>query len=87
MSNQYSIYWKKSAEKDLLDLELALRKKLFSIVDGLSVNPLPPKACKIKTSDNLYRLRVGSYRIIYLLDKKDKVILIYHVRHRKDAYR
>ena len=31
--------------------------------------------------------RVGDYRIIYEVDTKDKVVTIYYIRHRKDAYR
>jgi mRNA-degrading endonuclease RelE of RelBE toxin-antitoxin system len=34
-----------------------------------------------------YRIRVGDYRVVYQVDTKKKLIIIYHVRHRKDIYR
>ncbi|MEA1999560.1 MAG: type II toxin-antitoxin system RelE/ParE family toxin [Euryarchaeota archaeon] len=34
-----------------------------------------------------YRIRVGDYRVIYQLDTETKIVIIYHVRHRREAYR
>ncbi|MDI6752845.1 MAG: type II toxin-antitoxin system RelE/ParE family toxin, partial [Thermodesulfobacteriota bacterium] len=34
-----------------------------------------------------YRLRVGDYRVIYQVDTANKVVIVYHARHRKDAYK
>jgi len=36
--------------------------------------------------ENLFRLRVGSYRVIFRKDKRDLIILIVRIGHRKDIY-
>lgn len=36
--------------------------------------------------EDLYRLRIGRYRIIFKKDGKDLVILILRIGHRKDVY-
>ncbi|MBF0472972.1 MAG: type II toxin-antitoxin system RelE/ParE family toxin [Nitrospirae bacterium] len=36
---------------------------------------------------NKRRLRVGDYRVVYVVDEKQRLITIYRVRHRKDVYR
>lgn len=34
-----------------------------------------------------YRFRVGRYRVLYDIDQAAKIVTIYGIRHRKDAYR
>ena len=41
----------------------------------------------MKGSESGYRLRIGDYRVIYQVDTENKVVVVYHVRHRKDAYK
>jgi len=36
--------------------------------------------------ESSYRIRVGDYRVIYQVEMENKRIVIYHVRHRKEAY-
>jgi len=36
--------------------------------------------------EDLFRLRVGSYRVIFKKDEKDLIILIVRIGHRKDVY-
>ena len=36
---------------------------------------------------NLYRFRVGDYRLFYLIDEDKKILYITDLHHRKDAYR
>ena len=74
------------AEKDLdaisgHDFD-AIKKKILT----LSENPRP-FGCKKLTADEGYRLRSGDFRIVYRIDDEAKEIIIYRVKHRKEAYR
>jgi len=56
-------------------------------VKGLATDPFPSSARKLRGAENTYRLRVGNYRVIYQVEHWRSRVVIYHVRHRKDAYR
>ena len=38
-------------------------------------------------NDTSYRIRVGTYRVIYEIDDKNKIVTVYKIRHRKDVYK
>jgi len=42
---------------------------------------------KLRGADNLWRIRVGEYRVIYSIDHTGHMVDISAVRHRSDAYR
>ncbi|MBE0574510.1 MAG: type II toxin-antitoxin system RelE/ParE family toxin [Desulfuromonadales bacterium] len=87
----YSIELTPAVEKTLLQLAkkdrasmLRIDRVLLSLVD----DPNPPNSKQLVGDvANLYRLRVGDYRIIYQVDGGKLVILVVHVGHRKDVYR
>jgi len=84
---QYKIYWKKSAEKDLLNLDKKLIPKIVNIIEALSTNPFPKNIRKLHGTEKIFRIRVGNHRIIYLADDQQSMIIIYYIRHRKEVYR
>jgi mRNA interferase RelE/StbE len=40
----------------------------------------------LRGADDLWRVRVGDYRIIYVIDDTQSIVEIRVIRHRKDAY-
>jgi mRNA interferase RelE/StbE len=56
-------------------------------MDSLATDPLPRGTAKLIGAENLYRIRVGNYRIIYSVDDQAKLINVHYVRHRHEAYR
>lgn len=40
----------------------------------------------VKSADRDAR-KIGDYRLLYEVDLKNKIITVYHIRHRKDAYK
>jgi mRNA interferase RelE/StbE len=82
----YQIEWKTSALKELKRLDRKIIPRIISAVESLSNEPFPTGIRKLQGADNTYRIRVGDYRIIYEVIKRRIVIVILHVRHRKDAY-
>jgi mRNA interferase RelE/StbE len=51
----------------------------------LADNPRPHGSLKLQGED-LYRIRVGSYRVIYEIHDAQVLVLVVRIRHRKDAY-
>jgi len=74
------------AEKDFdsisgRDFE-ALKKKILS----LSATPRP-FGCQKLTNEDGYRIRAGDFRILYRIDDNAKEVIIYRIKHRREAYR
>ena len=65
----YRILHKPSVEKDLRALPKAIIGRIFHFIERLKDDPFPRQAIKLAGAEQLYRLRVGDYRIIYGVDK------------------
>lgn len=83
----YKTVLKPSVEKDLRFLPRSIVKRALAEVEALQDDPLPRQASKLQGGENLYRIRVGDYRIIYGVDHSMKQILVHYIRHRREAYR
>ena len=83
----FNVFWKASAEHDLKKLDRQFIPKILTAIDALSENPLSAKCKKLRGAESSYRIRVGGYRVVYQVNTRDKTIVIYHIRHRKEAYR
>jgi len=53
----------------------------------LAIEPRPHGFEKLKGGENLWRIRVGNYRVIYKIFNKNKLVDISIIRHRKEAYK
>jgi len=76
-----------SAEKEARKINKEHLKRIVDVIDALSENPFPKHAKKLAGSRSSYRIRTRDYRILYEVSKPDKVITIFHILHRKNAYR
>jgi len=59
---------------------------LVLAIRGLGGNPRPTGFRKLRGHSNLYRIRVGRYRVVYEIDDQSKMILVTRVRPRQEAY-
>jgi mRNA interferase RelE/StbE len=83
----YKITFKPSAYKELQNLSKPLVKKVTAKIDGLQKDPRPNKCKKLSGStENLYRIRIGDYRIVYNIDDVVKIVSIRKIGHRKEIY-
>jgi mRNA interferase RelE/StbE len=83
----YRIIFRKKAAKELQKLPSTALKKAVKAIDDLSENPRPNGSKKLKASDeNLWRIRVGDYRVIYLIEDTIKIVEVRRIGHRKDIY-
>lgn len=85
MSN-YRIEFAPPAERTFKKLARDLQERLGKAIDKLASNPLPNGVKKLSGEVNLFRVRVGDYRIIYQMKSSELIILVVRVGHRKDIY-
>ena len=86
-SHEYIVFLEKRAEENLKKLPPKIKEKIIAEILKLKKNPKPTRTRKIIGSENYYRIRVGSYRIVYKIENKERQIKIFRIRHRKEVYR
>lgn len=82
----YSLVIKRSAAKELEDVPRKDRLRLIERIHALALEPRPAGAEKLSGNDK-YRIRQGTYRVVYEIDDKVVVVTIVKVAHRREVYR
>jgi len=82
----YTVQLKRSAEKELEKLPATVHNRVVQALLRLEQEPRPHGVTKLEAREG-YRLRVGDYRIIYLLDDTAKLVEVIAIRHRRKVYR
>lgn len=60
-------------------------ERVMTAVRALVHDPRPPGARKLSGRES-YRIRVGDYRVIYLVDTEERIVTILGVGHRREVY-
>ena len=84
----YQIIVKTSARKELKKLPVSVATSIAVKIDGLAKNPRP-EGCKklVNNKEELWRIRVGDYRILYAIDDSIRIVDIHHVGNRREIYK
>ena len=82
----YSVTFARSARKEVEVLSKSLVERIISKIDALGENPRRPGCRKLRGYINLWRIRVGDYRIIYSVYDEREDVDIVAIRHRSEAY-
>ncbi|PKN64712.1 MAG: type II toxin-antitoxin system mRNA interferase toxin, RelE/StbE family [Deltaproteobacteria bacterium HGW-Deltaproteobacteria-10] len=83
---EYEIFFKESVEKDLRSIPKKDLKKILLRIETLAKDPRPPVYEKLSGQEK-YRIRQGTYRIIYSIQDQELTVWVVKVGHRKDVYR
>ena len=83
---KYSINFAPAAAKQLRKLSHDAQVRIGDTIDKLANNPFPQGYKKLVVQKDLYRVRVGNYRIVYQVSSGKLLILIVRIGHRKDVY-
>lgn len=82
----YDLEIKLSAQKELDALDDALFNRVDRKIISLADNPRPAGCKKLKGYKDQWRLRVGDWRVVYIIDDAAKRVSITRVRHRREVY-
>jgi mRNA interferase RelE/StbE len=55
-------------------------------LERLASTPRPPGCKKLKGGDKEWRIRVGDYRLVYVIDDKAGIVDVTRISHRRDVY-
>lgn len=74
------------AHKQIESLPLRLAQRINEAIAELANKPCPDGAKKLMGIEG-YGIRVGDYRILYVVNDASHLITVYRVKHRREAYR
>jgi mRNA interferase RelE/StbE len=84
---EYSITFARSARKEVEALDPAVARRILKKIEALGDDPRPHGVRKLEGAENLCRMRVGDWRVIYHVVARERIVDVVAVRHRSDAYR
>lgn len=84
------IFFTKTAAKELRKIRQGnpdIFRKIRESIKDLAENPFPNGYKKLKGEDDAYRIRVGSYRVLYIVKDAELLIEVFRVGPRGDVYK
>lgn len=85
--SSYNVQLMAQAQKDLDALSGKLLLRIEQTIMNLYHEPRPHNTKKLAGSESKWRIRVGEHRILYEIDDAQKLVRIYRIAHRREAYR
>src|SRR4029079_1732782 len=73
--------------KSCRTLILRLLGRILKQIETLVGNPRPSGVAKLEGANDLWRVRVGEWRVVYRISDRERLVDVISVRHRRDAYR
>src|SRR5208283_1851104 len=83
----YSILLRPAAIRDLKSLPSGVRSRIEKAIDRLVDDPRTSGTRKLVGFDDEWRLRVGDYRVLYIINGPERQVVIARVARRREAYR
>lgn len=82
----YRLEVSRTVHRQIGRLSARTQERINEAITRLAENPRPPGVRKLTAREG-YRIRVGDYRILYLINDDSEQVIIYRVKGRGDVYR
>ena len=83
----YRIELAPGLDKQLRKIPKQQRLRLVGAIELLGLDPRPPGAKMLRGGQHgLWRVRVGDYRIVYVIDDGVLRVLVLRIGHRREVY-
>ena len=83
---KYAVELKVSARKELERLPGKLIERIFPKLEALGEEPRPAGCKKLKGGQQEWRIRVGDYRVVYVIDDAKLRVSVTRIRNRSEVY-
>ncbi len=83
----YTVEFSRKARKELEELSAFIVQRIFPKIESLEQNPRPSGAKKLHGEKDMWRVRVGDYRVLYTISDKKKVVDVAGIMHRSKVYK
>jgi len=85
--NNYDIIFTRSARKEIESFDNKTIQKILPKIESLAKMPWPVNCLKLQGEENLWRIRIADYRVIYSIYDNKHIVDIIAVPHRNEAYK
>ena len=84
---RYKLEISRTAEKQLKKLPRDEQIRVAKAILGIPAAPFPKGSRKLTGYEDVFRIRVGRYRVLYSVAERKLIIIVLKIGHRKDVYR
>ena len=84
---RYVVQYDPRAAKELRKLDRQVARRVVTAVEHLGADPRPPGSRVLAGYPDLWRIRVGDYRVIYTIKDAELIVLALRIAHRSSVYR
>jgi mRNA interferase RelE/StbE len=75
-----------AAQKEIDALPDAVLPRVNDRIRSLAYQPRPAGCTKLKGYKDLWRVRAGDWRVLYIIDDQVKCVNIVRIKHRREVY-
>ncbi|MBM4019359.1 MAG: type II toxin-antitoxin system RelE/ParE family toxin [Planctomycetes bacterium] len=83
----YRVVMTPEARRNMLALPQDVARRVTVCILALAEKPRPPQMRKLKGILNLWRVRLGDYRVVYQIEDDRLLIVVIRIGHRREVYR
>jgi mRNA interferase RelE/StbE len=83
----YQIVFTPAARRQLASLDALTQRRVARRIEALGTDPRPAGAEMLTGGDGEARIRVGDWRVIYIVRHDKLVVIVIKIGHRSDVYR
>jgi mRNA interferase RelE/StbE len=82
----YAVELKPSARKELESLPDTVLARVVSKLESLKHDPRPAGCKKLKGYKDQWRIRIGDWRVVYIVDDNARLVSVTRIAHRREVY-
>lgn len=84
----YEIEWSAPALRELRKLDKPAARRVLMALTKLSVDPRQPGVrALVRQPKGTMRLRIGDYRVVYVIQDELILVTVVRIAHRREVYR
>jgi mRNA interferase RelE/StbE len=82
----YNVTITSRAERELRRLDRQVKNRLVKVILDLASNPRPAGCLKVRSEEDVWRVRVGDWRVGYVIDDAASEVVVIRIAHRSEFY-
>jgi mRNA interferase RelE/StbE len=83
---EYRVGIESSAAKALSRIARVDQARIVEAIAALAADPRPHGAAKLTGTEG-WRIRIGDYRVVYLIEDVVRIVTVTRIGHRREIYR